>query len=171
MARHLGLGQACKDAAAIEAELANGQFMDLLRWNADGKVENGYVLDQRVMVGGAAVEAQGWLEAGIWTVEMKRPLKPGKPGDLDIEAGKVYNSASRSMTTTAMPVSTMSRWATSWRWTTPRPRSTPCRYRSRHRLPALQPRRPQRRPLWPLQRRLAVPMSTMVSTGRRPASA
>ena len=87
----LGGWDKLKDAAAIEAELANGQFMDLVRWNADGKVENGYILDQRVMTGGAPVEAQGWLEAGVWTVEFKRPLQPGQVGDLDLAAGKVYN--------------------------------------------------------------------------------
>jgi len=89
--KKLGGWDKLKDTGAIEAELASGQFMDLLRWNADGKVENGHVLAQRIMTGGAPVAAQGWLDAGLWTVVIKRPLKPGKPGDLDLEAGKSYN--------------------------------------------------------------------------------
>jgi cytochrome c-type protein NapC len=89
--KKLGGWDKLKEPAAIEAELANGQFMDLLRWNQNGKVENGHILAERIMTGGAPVEAQGWLEAGTWTVEMKRPLQPGQPGDLDLEAGKTYN--------------------------------------------------------------------------------
>ncbi len=89
--KKLGGWDKLKDGAAIEAALANGQFMDLVRWNADGKVENGHVLGERIMTGGAPVDAQGWLDAGIWTVEFKRALRPGTPGDLDLEPGKVYN--------------------------------------------------------------------------------
>lgn len=87
----LGGWDKLKDSAAIQAELDSGQFMDLLRWNANGTSENGHVLAQRVMSGGGAFQAQGWLEAGNWTVEMKRPLKSDAPGDLDLEPGKVYN--------------------------------------------------------------------------------
>ena len=89
--KKLGGWDKLKDAAAIEAELANGQFMDLLRWNADGTVENGHILEQRLMNDTGPFEAQGWVEAGMWTVVMKRPLNPGTPGDLAIEPGKVYN--------------------------------------------------------------------------------
>lgn len=89
--KKLGGWDKLQETAAIEEELKKGQFMDLIRWNANGKVENGHVLAERIMTGGAPVEAKGWLEAGTWTVEIKRPLRPGKPGDLDLEAGTVYN--------------------------------------------------------------------------------
>ena len=49
----LGGWDKLKDAAAIEAELANGQIMDLLRVNSgDGSTEDGYVLAERMMQGG-----------------------------------------------------------------------------------------------------------------------
>ncbi len=89
--KKLGGWDKLKDAAAIQAELDAHKFMDLLRWNSGGKVENGHVLEQRIMSGGSDIEAQGWEEAGIWTVVVKRPLKSDKPGDLGIEPGILYN--------------------------------------------------------------------------------
>ena len=87
----LGGWDQLKAQADIDSELAAGHFMDLLRWSASGSVENGYVLGQRWMTGGAPVEARGTLAAGIWTVEFKRPLKSDKPGDVSFEPGKLYN--------------------------------------------------------------------------------
>ena len=65
--------------------------MDLLRWSSSGKVENGYILDQRVLVEGAGLEAEGWLDGGTWTVVMKRKLAATQAGDVVVEPGKVYN--------------------------------------------------------------------------------
>jgi len=87
----LGGWDQLKTQADIDAELAAGHFMDLMRWNSSGSVENGDILAERRMTGGAAVEARGTLAAGIWTVEFKRPLKSDKPGDVSIEPGKLYN--------------------------------------------------------------------------------
>ncbi len=87
----LGGWDKLKDPAALEAEMAAGHFMDLFRWNSDGTVENGHVLEQRVMNSGGGLEAQGWNEGGNWTVVMKRKLASDQPGDIAIEPGKVYN--------------------------------------------------------------------------------
>ncbi len=79
-----------KDEAEIAELNKQGAIMDLIRYNSGGKVENGHVLDHRVMTGGTEVTATGKLEGDTWTVEMSRPLKSNKPGDISIEAGKLY---------------------------------------------------------------------------------
>lgn len=79
-----------KSKDEIAALSKAGTFMDLIRFRSGGPAENGIVLDQRVMSGGAEVSANGALSGDTWTVVMSRPLKPGKPGDIDIEAGKTY---------------------------------------------------------------------------------
>ena len=67
-----------------------GTFMDLMRFRAGGAAENGHILEQRVMSGGAELKAEGKLEGDTWTVVMSRPLKSDKPGDISLEPGKVY---------------------------------------------------------------------------------
>jgi cytochrome c-type protein NapC len=67
-----------------------GTIMDLLRYRSGGKPENGSVLEQRIMTGGVELNADGVLSGDTWTVVMSRPLKSGKPGDVDIESGKLY---------------------------------------------------------------------------------
>jgi cytochrome c-type protein NapC len=89
--KKLGGWDKLKDPEEIKQELVDGHFMDLMRWESSGKVENGHVLEQRVMVGGIPIEAQGWKEAGMWTVVFKRPLKSDKPGDVSFEPGQLYN--------------------------------------------------------------------------------
>lgn len=89
--KKLGGWDKLKDAAALDAELKAGRFMDLMRWSSSGKVENGYVLGERVMGVGGQIHAQGQLAGGIWTVEFKRPLRADQPGDISIEPGKLYN--------------------------------------------------------------------------------
>lgn len=79
-----------KPKGETEALAKAGTFMDLIRFRSGGEVENGSILEQRIMTGGAKVTANGVLSGDTWTVDMSRPLKPGKPGDLDIEAGKIY---------------------------------------------------------------------------------
>ncbi|MBM3554127.1 MAG: cytochrome C552 [Alphaproteobacteria bacterium] len=79
-----------KPAGDLDAMLKAGTFMDLVRWSADGTIENGHVVGERVMTGGVKVEGEGKLEGGIWTVTLKRPLKSTNPGDISIEPGKEY---------------------------------------------------------------------------------
>lgn len=87
----LGGWDQLKEGDALAKEMAAGHYMDLLRWSSGGRSENGHVLEQRVMTDQGAFEAQGWQEAGYWTVVMKRPLKADQPGDVAIEAGRLYN--------------------------------------------------------------------------------
>ncbi|MBM3567669.1 MAG: cytochrome C552 [Alphaproteobacteria bacterium] len=79
-----------KPAADLEALLKGGTFMDLMRWSADGTVENGHVMAERVMTGGVKIEGQGGLENGVWTVMLRRPLRSDQPGDVSLEPGKEY---------------------------------------------------------------------------------
>lgn len=79
-----------KPAAEI-AELSKaGTVMDLIRFRSGAAAENGEVLAERKMEGGAEISAQGSLEGGIWTVEISRPLESTAPGDVSIKAGELY---------------------------------------------------------------------------------
>ena len=81
-----------KSADEIKAEFDAGKFMDLLRFSAGtNKVEDGYILANRVMEGGQGAEFSAGQEGGNWVVVMKRKLKSDKPGDVSIEAGNYYN--------------------------------------------------------------------------------
>ena len=81
-----------KSPEEIAELLKNGVFMDLMRYKAGkGETENGYILEQRHMSGGGEFLANARKEGNSWIVEMKRALKTGKPGDIDIEPGKLYN--------------------------------------------------------------------------------
>ncbi|MCU7848319.1 MAG: NapC/NirT family cytochrome c [Candidatus Thiodiazotropha sp. (ex Lucinoma kastoroae)] len=89
--KKLGGWDKLKDDNALQAERDAHKYMDLVRWNSNGKVENGHVLEQRVMNDGSAIEAQGWKDAGTWTVVIKRPLTSTTAGDLSIEPETLYN--------------------------------------------------------------------------------
>ena len=81
-----------KTPEEIQAELDSGHFMDLLRYKSGlDASENGYVLEQRHMTGGGDFEVSARKEGNNWVVEMKRALNTGKPGDITIEPGKLYN--------------------------------------------------------------------------------
>jgi cytochrome c-type protein NapC len=81
-----------KSPEEISELLKSGIFMDLMRYKSGkGETENGYVLEQRHMSGGGQFLANAHKEGNTWVVEMKRALKTGKPGDIDIEPGKLYN--------------------------------------------------------------------------------
>jgi len=81
-----------KSPEEVQEALNSGLFMDLMRYNSGkGEAENGYILDQRYMTGGGEFTVNARKEGANWIVEMKRALKTGKPGDLDIEPGKLYN--------------------------------------------------------------------------------
>ncbi|MES9872467.1 MAG: NapC/NirT family cytochrome c [Candidatus Sedimenticola sp. 6PFRAG7] len=76
----------------IKAAMDAGKFMDLLRYKSGkGEAEDGYIMEQRYMTGGQGFEVDALQEAGSWVVVMKRKLKSDKPGDINIEAGKLYN--------------------------------------------------------------------------------
>lgn len=88
----LGGWDKLKSGDELKAELNAGHYMDIMRYKAGQKIsENGHVLDERVTNDGAPVEFNATLSNGTWTVELKRPLKTGKPGDITLETGKVYN--------------------------------------------------------------------------------
>ena len=90
--KKLGGWDKLKSADEIAAELSAGHFMDLVRYNSGtGGSEDGYILEQRYMSGDAGTEFRARQEGGNWVVEMKRPLNSGKPGDVAIEAGTLYN--------------------------------------------------------------------------------
>ncbi len=81
-----------KSPEEIAELLKSGTFMDLMRYKSGkGETENGYILEQRHMSGGGEFLANARKEGNTWIVEMKRALKTGKPGDIDIEPGKLYN--------------------------------------------------------------------------------
>ncbi len=89
--KKLGGWDKLTDSSALKAAMNDGHFMDLLRYSSSGKTEDGHVLEQRIMTGGQGAQSQGTLEDGLWTVVMKRKLVSDKPGDVSIEAGKLYN--------------------------------------------------------------------------------
>ncbi|MDT8344308.1 MAG: NapC/NirT family cytochrome c [Thermohalobaculum sp.] len=74
----------------IAAFLAAGTFMDLVRVNAAGAVDNGHLLETRVPGDGAALLAEARRDGDTWTVVLSRPLVPGAPGDVAIEPGRLY---------------------------------------------------------------------------------
>jgi len=79
-----------KPPGEIEEVVKAGQVMDLIRFRSGEAPENGAIIDQRVMTGGAEVTASGSLTGDTWTVTLSRPLKGNGPGDVDIEPGKIY---------------------------------------------------------------------------------
>ncbi|HYD65919.1 NapC/NirT family cytochrome c [Azospirillum sp.] len=83
------------DKTKPEAELAQlmgeGVFMDLVRWKSGtNSLEDGHVSAERVMTGGQGGSGTGSLADGTWTVTIVRKLVSDKPGDISIEAGKLY---------------------------------------------------------------------------------
>lgn len=88
----LGGWNKLKPDADIKSALGAGHYMDIMRYKIGEKIaENGHVLQERVNNDGATVEFKATLTNGSWTVELKRPLKTGKPGDINLESGKIYN--------------------------------------------------------------------------------
>lgn len=85
-----GGGDKVKSKEDLAGLVGKGAFMDLIRFRSSGAGENGHILEQRVMNSGATVKTAGKLEGDTWTVEMSRPLKSDKPGDVSLEPGKTY---------------------------------------------------------------------------------
>jgi cytochrome c-type protein NapC len=80
-----------KPQAELDALLAGGGFLELLRWKSSGAAEHGYVLAERVLKPASAdMSATGKKEGANWVVTMTRKLKAGQPGSVALEAGKGY---------------------------------------------------------------------------------
>ena len=81
-----------KEAGELTAEMDAGHYMDILRYKAGEKVsEDGHILTERVPNDSQGAEFTGTLNNGTWTVELVRKLKSGNKGDINLEAGTVYN--------------------------------------------------------------------------------
>jgi cytochrome c-type protein NapC len=81
-----------KSAEELKAEMDAGHFMDIVRYKSGkGVAEDGHVLEQRDMQAGEGTQFSAKLDGGTWSLVMKRKLKPGKPGKVDLELDKVYN--------------------------------------------------------------------------------
>ena len=80
------------DVDSVTGSMAAGHYMDVLRYQAGTKViEDGHILDQRIMSGGQGAEFNAVLSGGKWTVAMKRKLASDKAGDVSLDLDKVYN--------------------------------------------------------------------------------
>jgi len=81
-----------KTPEEIQEELDAGRYMDLIRYKAGTQEsENGYVLADRIMSGGAEVLFSSSLENGVWVIELKRKLNSEKEGDIALDFDKLYN--------------------------------------------------------------------------------
>ena len=90
--KKLGGWDKLKEEAEIKAELEAGHLMDLIRYQVGtGKIEDGYILEQRYMDGGQGAEFTSSLSNGVWTVLMKRKLISDKPGDVSLAVDQIYN--------------------------------------------------------------------------------
>ena len=88
----LGGWDKLKDEQKIQAALDQGLFMDLIRYKSGSKlVEDGYILEQRIMEGGQGAEVNAVLSGGLWTVEVKRKLASNEAGDISFAKDQVYN--------------------------------------------------------------------------------
>ena len=90
--KKLGGWDKLKDQADIDAQTADGKFMDIIRYNSGTKtVEDGDIMATRNMHGGQGAEVEAKLADGTWSVVFKRKLKSDKAGDISLDKGKVYN--------------------------------------------------------------------------------
>lgn len=81
-----------KSADELNAEMNSGHFMDIVRYKSGtGEIEDGHILEQRIMSGGEGAEFSAELNNGTWSLVMKRKLKSDKPGDLNLDTDKIYN--------------------------------------------------------------------------------
>ncbi len=80
------------EADALAKIKNSHQFMDLIRYKVGEKVvEDGYILDERIMSGGQGSEFEAQLKNGSWVVIMKRRLNSDKDGDLSLSTKQTYN--------------------------------------------------------------------------------
>jgi len=80
------------DKAELDKNLADGVYMDLLRFKSGdgGKTESGHILADRVLEPANKITSSGVLADGVWTVTITRPLKATQPGGVSFEAGNLY---------------------------------------------------------------------------------
>ncbi|VAW13906.1 Cytochrome c-type protein NapC [hydrothermal vent metagenome] len=75
----------------VAALAKSGAVMDLYRYRSGGAPENGAIVaERRMMDGDGPFEAAGKLEAGTWTVVMKRPLASTSPVDVGLDPANIY---------------------------------------------------------------------------------
>ncbi|MCO4798561.1 MAG: NapC/NirT family cytochrome c [Colwelliaceae bacterium] len=90
--KSLGGWDKLKDEGEIKSAQDANQYYDIVRYQSGtATVEDGQLLDERIMHGGQGAEAEASLKNGTWSVMIKRKLVSDKSGDINIEAGKVYN--------------------------------------------------------------------------------
>lgn len=88
----LGGWKELKEQGELDSAMANNQYLDLLRYKSGTKTtEDGSIMAERDMHGGQGIEVEASLNAGTWSVIVKRKLKSENVGDVSIEAGKLYN--------------------------------------------------------------------------------
>jgi len=81
-----------KGADELAEAMSAGLFMDIFRYKSgDGVVENGHILEQRVLEPGDDVSVSAGNAGGNQVVVFRRKLAPGKPGSLDLDKSQVYN--------------------------------------------------------------------------------
>ena len=80
------------EADALAGEINEGRFMDIIRYKSgDKSVEDGHILEQRLMNGGQGAEFDAVLKNGVWKVAMKRKLVSEQAGDISLALDQVYN--------------------------------------------------------------------------------
>jgi len=80
------------EADALAGEMSEGRFMDIIRYKSGSKsVEDGHILEQRLMSGGQGAEFDAVLKNGTWSVVMKRKLVSDQPGDISLALDQIYN--------------------------------------------------------------------------------
>ncbi|WP_353517235.1 ethylbenzene dehydrogenase-related protein [Thalassotalea sp. SU-HH00458] len=88
----LGGWDKLKDENEIKAAEDSNQYMDIVRFKSgNNEIEDGMLLAERKMHGGQGAQVHAALKGDTWSVMIKRKLISVKPGDISIEAGKVYN--------------------------------------------------------------------------------
>lgn len=81
-----------KSEDEIATEFNAGHYMDILRYNAGAKeVEDGVILADREMEKSSIAEFSASQQGGNWVVEVKRPLKSDKAGDINLALDQIYN--------------------------------------------------------------------------------
>jgi len=90
--KKLGGWDKLKSSEEVAAELQSAKILDLIRYQVGtGKVEDGYILDERKMSGGQGAEFSAKKVKGNWVVEMKRKLKSDEQGDVSLDTANLYN--------------------------------------------------------------------------------
>jgi len=90
--KKLGGWDKLRSPEEIQAEQDAGRVLDLIRYSSyQDQVEDGQILAERTMHGGAGAEFEASLKGGTWSVVMKRALVSDKSGDVSMDKGQLYN--------------------------------------------------------------------------------